>query len=173
MMSHGVWLDCRFCLSYRDVEALMAERGVILTYEAVRSWGRTFGQTDANQLRRRRPSPGDTWHLDEAFLTIHGARHDLWRAGDQDGHGLDMLVPRRRDKQAATKVVRKRLQGLAYVPRVSMTDTLNSSGAATRESLPEVEHRPHRYLNNRAENSHRPTRQRERGMQGLKSPGHA
>jgi len=162
----------RFCLSYRDVEELMAERGVLLTYEAVRYWCRKFGQVYANQLRRRRPRPGDKWPLDEVFLTIHGECHYLWRAVDQDGHVLDILVQRRRDKRAAKKFFRKLLKGLAYVPRVLITDQLKSYGAAKREILPGVEHRQHRYLNNRAENSHQPTRQRERRMQGFKSPGH-
>ena len=92
IISHCVWLYVRFCLSYRDVEELMAERGVLLTYEAVRYWCRKFGQAYANQLRRRRPQPGDKWHLDEVFLTIHGERHYLWRAVDQDGHVLDIRV---------------------------------------------------------------------------------
>ena len=173
IISHCVWLYFRFCLSYRDVEELMAERGVILTYEAVRYWCRKFGQTYANELRRRRPRPGDKWHLDEVFLTIHGERHYLWRAVDQEGHVLDILVQRRRDKQAAKKFFRRLLTGLTYVPRVIITDQLKSYGAAKREVLPSVEHRQHRYLNNRAENSHQPTRQRERRMQGFKSPGHA
>jgi putative transposase len=173
IISHCVWLYFRFCLSYRDVEELMAERGVILTYEAVRYWCRKFGQAYANQLRRRRPQPGDKWHLDEVFLTIHGERHYLWRAVDQDGHVLDILVQRRRDKHAAKKFFRKLLKGLTYVPRVIITDQLKSYGAAKREMLPSVEHRQHRYLNNRAENSHQPTRQRERRMQGYKSAGHA
>jgi putative transposase len=173
IISHCVWLYFRFCLSYRDVEELMAERGIILTYEAVRSWCRKFGQAYANQLRRRRPRPGDKWHLDEVFLTIHGERHYLWRAVDQDGHILDILVQRRRDKHAAKKFFRKLLKGLTYVPRVIITDQLKSYGAAKREILPGVEHRQHRYLNNRAENSHQPTRQRERRMQGFKSAGHA
>jgi putative transposase len=171
--SHCVWLYFRFCLSYRDVEELMAVRGVVLTYEAVRYWCRKFGQAYANQLRRRRPRPGDKWHLDEVFLTINGARHYLWRAVDQDGHVLDILVQRRRDKKAAKRSFRKLLKGLTYVPRVIITDKLKSYGAALREILPMVEHRQHRYLNNRAENSHQPTRQRERRMQGFKSPGHA
>jgi putative transposase len=111
IISHGVWLYFRFCLSYRDVEELMATRGVILTYEAVRSWCRKFGQAYANALRRRRPRPGDTWHLDEVFLTICGERHYLWRAVDQNGHVLDILVQRRRDKQAAKKFFRKLLKG--------------------------------------------------------------
>jgi putative transposase len=173
IISHGVWLYYRFCLSYRDVEELLFARGVLVTYEAIRKWCRKFGQPYANQLRRRRPQPGDKWHLDEVFLTINGERHYLWRAVDQDGNILDILVQRRRDKHAAKKCFRKLLKGLAYVPRVIITDKLKSYGAAKREILPDVEHRPHRYLNNRAENSHQPTRQRERRMQGFKSPGHA
>jgi putative transposase len=173
IISHCVWLYFRFCLSYRDVEELMAKRGVLLTYEAVRYWCRKFGPAYANQLRRRRPRLGDKWHLDEVFLTIHGERHYLWRAVDQDGQILDILVQRRRDKHAAKKFFRKLLKGLAYVPRVIITDKLKSYGAAQREIMPSVEHRQHRYLNNRAENSHQPTRQRERRMQGFKSPGHA
>ena len=94
IISHGVWPSCRFCLSYRDVAELMAERGVILTHEAGQYWGRAFGQAYANQLRRRRPRPGDTWHLDEVFLTINGQRHYLWRAGDQVGRVLATLVQR-------------------------------------------------------------------------------
>jgi putative transposase len=173
IISHCVWLSCRFCLGYRDVEALMAERGVVLTYEAVRYWCRKFGQVYANQLRRRRPRLGDAWHLDEVFLTIHGERHYLWRAVDQEGDTLDILVQHRRDKQAAERFSRKLLKGLRYVPRVVVTDQLRSYGAAMRELLPGVEHWQHRYLNNRAENSHQPTRQRERRMQRFKSPGHA
>jgi putative transposase len=172
IISHGVWLDFRFCLSYRDVEELMAARGIILTYEAVRYWCRKFGQAYANRLRRR-PRPGDKWHLDEVFLTIQGERHYLWRAVDQDGHALDILVQRQRDKQAAKRFFRKLLKGLTYVPRVIITDKLKSYGAALREILPSVEHRQRRYLNNRAENSHQPTRQRERRMQRFKSAGHA
>jgi putative transposase len=173
IISHCVWLYFRFCLSYRDVEELMAVRGVLLTYETVRSCCRKFGQQYANQLRHRRPRPGDKWYLDEVFLTINGARHYLWRAVDQDGHVLDILVQRRRDKKAAKKFFRKLLKGLTYVPRVIITDKLASYGAAKREILPSVEHRQHRYLNNRVENSHQPTRQRERRMQGFKSAGQA
>jgi putative transposase len=173
--SHAVWLYFRFCLSYRDVEELLFARGVTVTYEAIRRWCRKFGQAYANQLRRRYPQPGDKWQLDEVFLTIHKQRYYLWRAVDRDGHVLDILVQRRRDKnkKAAKKFFRKLLKGLTYVPRVIITDKLKSYGAAKREVLPGVEHRQHRYLNNRAENSHQPTRQRERRMQGFKSPGHA
>src|ERR671931_2235702 len=173
IISHAVWLYCRFCLSYRDVEELPFARGVTVTYEAIRKWCGKFGQQYANQLRHRRPRPGDKWHMDEVFLRIKGERHYLWRAVDQEGNVLDILVQRRRDTRAAKKFFRKLLKGLSYVPRVIVTDQLKSYGAAKREILPSVEHRQHRYLNNRAENSHQPTRQRERRMQGFKSPGHA
>jgi len=173
IISHAVWLYFRFCLSYRDGEELLFARGILVTYEAIRKWCRTFGHSYAHELRHRRPRPGDTWHLDEVFLTIQGERHDLWRAVDQDGHILDILVQSRRNKKAAKKFFRKLLKGLMYVPRVIITDKLKSYEAAKREILPGVEHRQHRYLNNRAENSHQPTRQRERRMQGFTSPGHA
>jgi len=173
IIAHAVWLYFRFCLSYRDVEELLFARGVTVTYEAIRQWCRKFGQAYANRLRHRRPRPGDKWHLDEVFLTIHGQRHYLWRAVDQDGHVLDILVQRRRDKHAATRFFRKLLKELTYVPRVIITDQLKSYGAALREVLPSVEHRQHRYLNNRAENSHQPTRQRERVMRRFRSAGHA
>jgi putative transposase len=173
IISHAVWLYFRFPLSHRDVEELLFVRGVIVSYEAIRKWCRKFGQTYANALRRRRPRPGDKWHLDEVFLTINKERHYLWRAVDHDGNVLDILVQRHRDKKAAKKFFRKLLKGLTYVPRVIITDKLKSYGAAKREILPGVEHRQHRYLNNRAENSHQPTRQRERRMQGFKSPGQA
>jgi putative transposase len=173
IISHGVWLYYRFCLSYRDVEELLFVRGVTVSYEAIRKWCRKFGQQYANQLRRQRPRPGDKGHLDEVFLSINGQRQYLWRAVDQDGTVLDILVQRRRDKHTAKKFFHKLLKGCRYVPRVIITDQLKSYGAAKREILPGVEHRQHRYLNNRAENSHQPTRPRERRLQGFKSPGHA
>src|SRR5882672_1825443 len=166
IISHGVWLYYRFCLSYRDVEELLFTRGGVVTYEAIRKWCRKCGQAYANQLRHRRPRPGDKWHLDEVFLTIKGEHHYLWRAVDQDGNVLDILVQRHRDKQAAKKFFRKLLKGLTYVPRVIVSDRLKSYAAAKRELLPGVEQRQHRYLNNRAENSHQPTRQREGGCNG-------
>jgi putative transposase len=173
IIGHGVWLYYRCCLCYRDVEELLFARGVIVSYETIRKWYRKFGQQYANQLRHRRPQPGDKWHLDEVFLTINGERHYLWRAVDQEGHVLVILVQRRRDKTATKRFFRNLLKGLTYVPRVIITDQLKSYGAAKRELLPGVEHRQHRYLNNRAENSHQPTPQPERHMQGFKSPGHA
>jgi putative transposase len=172
IIAHRVWLYVRFCLSYRDVEELMLARGVIVTSEAIRQWCRKCGQQYASQLRHGRPRPGDTWHLD-VFPTINGQRHDLWRAVDQDGNILNNLVQRRRDKAAAKTFFRKLLKGLRHVTRVIVTDKLASDGAAKREMSPSVEHRQHRYLNNRAENSHQPTRQRERTMRRFKSAGHA
>jgi len=156
--SYAVWLYCRFCLSYRDVEELSFARGITVTYEAIRKWGRKVGQQYANQLRRRHPRPGDTWHLDEVFLTIHGERYSLWRAVDQDGTVLDIVVQRQRDQQATKICFRKLFKRCQDIPRVLITDKLKSYGAATREILPSVEHRQHRYLNNRAENPHQPTR---------------
>ena len=173
IISHGVWLSYRFTLSYRDVQDLLFERGITVSHEAIRQWCWKFGQDYANRRRRRRPQLGDKWYLDEVFLTINGERHYLWRAVDQDDNVLDILVQRRRNKQAAKKCFRKLRKGLTYVSRVIITDKLKSYGAAKRETLPGVEHRQSRYLNNRCEHSHRPTRQRERRMQGFKSPGHA
>jgi len=173
IIAHAVWRYFRFALSYRDVEELLAERGIVLSYETVRQWCQKFGQQYANALRRRRPKPGDKWHLDEIFIKISGTTHYLWRAVDQDGTVLDVLVQARRDKRAAVKFLRKLLSGLRYVPRVLITDKLASYGAARGVVLPSVEHRQHRRLNNRAANAHQPTRERERRMRRFKSPGHA
>ena len=144
LISHAVWLYHIFSLSFRDVELLLAERGLIVSYESVRQWCLKFGASFADKMRRRRPKPGDKWHLDEVFIRIGVVLHFLWRAVDQDGVVLDILVQSRRD-----------------------------AGAAKRALLPDVEHRKSRYLNNRAENSHRPTRRRERQMQRFKSPPQA
>jgi len=173
IISHAVWLYFRFSLSYRDVEELMVARGIIVTYETIRQWCQKFGQQYANQLRQQRVQTGDKWHLDEVFLKINRKIQYLWRAGDQQGNVLDILVQSRRNKQAAKKFFRKLLKGCQYVPRVLITDKLASYGAAKKEVLPSVEHRQHKRLNNRAENSHQPTRQRERVMRRFKSAGHA
>jgi putative transposase len=151
IISYAVWLYFRFTLSLRDIEELLAYRGVIVTYEAIRQWMLKFGQEFANTLRRRQPRRGDKWHLDEVVLTIKGQRHYLWRAVDQEGYTLDILVQSRRDRKAAKRFFRKLLKGLRYVPRVIITDKLKSYGAAKREILPGVEHRQHKGLNNRAE----------------------
>jgi len=173
IISHCVWLYFRFALSFRDVEEMLAMRGVSLSYETVREWCLKFGQTYANGLRRRSPRPGDMWHLDEVFLKINGRLHYLWRAVDQDGDVLDILVQSRRNKKAAKKFFRKLLKGLRYVPRVIITDKLKSYSVARAEAMPSVEHLQQKYQNNRAENSHQPTRLRERVMRRFKSSGHA
>ncbi|GHO79649.1 IS6 family transposase [Ktedonobacter sp. SOSP1-85] len=173
IISHAVWLYFRFSLSFRDVEELLAQRGIVVTYETVRQWCHRFGHTYANELRRLRPKTGDTRHLDEVYLKINGKTHYLWRAVDQDGNVLDILDQSRRNKHAAKKFFRKLLKRLHYVPRVIITDKLKSYGGAKREILPGVEHRQHKGLNNRAENSHQPTRLREKKMRRFKSAKHA
>ena len=169
IIRRAVWLYHVFSLSYRDVERILAERGVIVSHESIRRWCLKFGVNFAARLRRRRPRPGDKWHMGEVFIRIRGEVHYLWRAVDQEGVVLDILVQSRRDAGAAKHFFKRLLKGLQYVPRVLVTDKLRSYGAAQRALLPEVEHRQSRYLNNRAENSHRPTRRRERQMQRFKS----
>jgi len=132
IISHAVWLYHVFSLSLRDVELLLAERGIVVSYETVRRWCEKFGQTFADRLRRRRPRPGDKWYLDEVFIRIQGVQHYLWRAVDQDGVVLDVLVQPRRDAKAAKRFFRRLLKGLQYVPRVIVTDKLRSYGVAQR-----------------------------------------
>ncbi|MEV0695984.1 IS6 family transposase [Streptomyces sp. NPDC050388] len=173
IISHCVWLYHRFPLSFRKLEELMLERGVLVSYETVRRWCLKFGQAYANALRHRRPRPGGKWHLDEVFIKINSELTYLWRAVDQHGTVLDILVQNRRDKAAARRFFRKLLKKTRSVPRVVVTDKLRSYGAAHREVMPSVEHRSHKGLNNRAENSHQSTRQRERALKGFRSVGGA
>ncbi len=172
IISHAVWLYFRFPLSLRNVDEILAARGVVVSHETVRQWALKFGQGFANQIRRRLPSAGDKWHCDEVVVTIGGVKHWLWRAVDQNGVVLDILVQSRRDKEAALRLLRKLLKKQMRPPRVMITDKLRSYGAAKREIMPGVEHRQHKGLNNRAENSHQPTRRRERQMKRFKSAGH-
>src|SRR5919107_1503731 len=169
VISHAVWLYFRFPLSLRMVEEMLAARGIIVSHESVRQWALKFGQDFAHQIRRRLPHAGDKWHLDEVAIKIAGKKHWLWRAVDQDGIVLDVLVQSRRDKGAAKRLLRKLLKRQCRAPRVMITDKLGSYGAAKREIMPGVEHRQHKGLNNRAENSHQPTRRRERQMKRFKS----
>ena len=173
IISHAVWLYFRFPLSLRMVDELLAARGIVVSHETVRQWALKFGQGFANQIRRRLPCAGDKWHLDEVVLTIAGVKHWLWRAVDQAGTVLDILVQSRRDTQAAKRLLRKLLKRQCRVPRVMITDKLRSYAAAKRAVMPSVEHRKHKGLNNRAENSHQPTRRRERQMKRFKSAGQA
>jgi putative transposase len=173
VISHAIWLYFRFPLSLRMVEEMLAARGILVSHETARQWALKLGQAFANRIRRRLPRAGDKWHLDEVAITIAGKKHWLWRAVDQDGVVLDVLVQSRRDKQAAKRLLRKLLKKQGEPPRVMITDQLASYPAAKRELMPGVEHRWHRGLNNQAENSHQPTRRRERQMKRFKSAGPA
>src|SRR4051794_23178239 len=173
IISHAVWLYFRFPLSLRMVEEMLAARGIVVSHETVRQWTLKFGQAFANRIRRRLPRAGDKWHLDEVAIKIAGVKHWLWRAVDQTGIVLDVLVQSRRDKQAAKRLLRKLLKKQMRPPRVMITDKLASYAAAKWEIMPGVEHRQHKGLNNRAENAHQPTRRRERQMKRFKSPGQA
>ena len=173
IISHAVWLYYRFCLSFRDVEDILAERGITVSYETVRQWCLKFGPEYARKLKRRQGRLGDTWFLDEVFVTINGERQYLWRAVDQDGDVIDILVQSRRDRRAAERFFRKLLKGQGKPPLRLVTDKLKSYGAALRTIMPSVNHDTDQYANNRAEVSHEPTRLRERQMRRFKSPRQA
>ncbi len=173
VISHAVWLYFRFPLSLRMVEEMLAARGILVSHETVRQWALKFGQDYATQIRRRLPAPGDKWHLDEVVISIAGEKHWLWRAVDQHGVVLDILVQSRRNAKAAKRLLRKLLKKQGIAPRVMITDKLASYAVAKRSVMPSVEHRQHKGLNNRAENSHQPTRRRECIMKRFKSAGQA
>ena len=173
IISHAVWLYHRFCLSFRDVEDLLAERGIVVSYETIRQWCRKFGSEYVRALKRRQGRLGDTWHLDELFVNIQGQQHYLWRAVDQDGDVIDILVQPRRDRRAAERFFRKLLKGQGHEPRRLVADKLRSYAAAHRTIMPSVAHDTSQYANNRAEVSHEPTRQRERQMRRFKSSAQA
>ena len=173
IIRQAIWLYLRFTLSLRDVEDLLAERGVAVSYETVRRWVSHFGPVIAADLRKRRLKPHTTWHLDEVYLKIDGRMVYLWRAVDAEGEVLDVLVQSRRDKHAAVRLMRKLLKKYAFAPERLVTDDLRSYSAAARELGIEPRHERGRWKNNRAENSHQPTRRRERKMQRFKSAGSA
>ena len=172
IIGHAVWLYHRFCLSFRDAEDLLAQRGVTVSYETIRQWCRIFGPAYARTLRRRRGRMGDTWYLDELFVNIQGRQQYPWRAVDHDGDVLDILVQPRRDRAAAEPFFWKLLKGQGRTPRRLITDKLRSYAAAHRRVMPSVVHSTTQYENNRAELSHQPTRQRERQMRRFKSAAH-
>src|SRR6516162_7569469 len=173
IIRHAVWLYVRFTLRYRDVEDLLAERGLDSSYETVRRWVLKFGPLFARELRSRRPRPTSKWHLDEMAVMIAGRRFWLWRAVDDEGEVLDLLVQRRRDKAAAMKLMRKLLKKQGFAPDMLVTDKLRSYGAAKAELGLSARHEQGLRANNRAENSHQPIRRRERRLQRFKSPGSA
>src|SRR3954471_1925267 len=168
VISHAVWLYFRFPLSLRMVEEMLAARGIDVSHETVRQWARKFGQDFANQIRRKLPDPGDKWHLDEVCLMIRGTKHWLWRAVDQDGFVLDVLVQSRRDKKAAKRLLRKLLKRQTRVPRVLITDKLASYSAAKADVMPSVEHRKHKGLYGEIDVKVRVQRQRSSGFVGRK-----
>jgi transposase-like protein len=169
IIQHAIWLYLRFTLSYRDVEELLAERGLDVSYETVRRWVLKFGPAIARRLRQRRPRPSDRWHLDEMVVRIAGGRVYLWRAVDDEGEVLDILVQRRRDTRSALRLMRKLLKKQGLVPKFLVTDKLRSYACAFRRLRLTCRHEQGLRKNNRAENSHQPVRRRERKLQRFKS----
>jgi putative transposase len=170
---HAVWLYVRFTLSFRDVEEMLAERGIDASNETVRRWFLKFGRLIASNLRRSRPQPSPRWHLDEMVIKIRGRKHWLWRAVDDEGEVLDFLVQPRRCARSARRLLRKLLKKQGFAPKRITTDKLRSYGTAIRQERLSAVHDQGLRANNRAENSHQPVRRRERKMQRFKSPGSA
>ncbi|WP_091741351.1 IS6 family transposase [Phenylobacterium immobile] len=174
VIRHAVWLYFRFSLSFRDVEELLAKRGVEVSYETIRCWTIKFGPQIARNLKRRRPPPSPRWHLDEVVCNIGGKRMYIWRAVDDEGEVLDLVVQKRRDNEAALRLLTRLLRNQPVEPEVIVTDGLASYASALRELGIQDRHRPGRLReNNRAENSHLPIRRRERQMQLFKSQASA
>jgi len=169
VIRHAIWLYLRFTLSYRDVEDLLAERGLDVSNESIRRWVLKFGSAIGRNLPSMRPKPHDQWHLDEMVVSIGGQRMYMWRAVDSEGEVLDVLVQRRRDKAAALKLPRKLLKKQGFAPAVIVTDKLRLYGAAPRTIGFSGEHEQGLRANNRAENSRQPDRRRERKMGGFRS----
>jgi len=169
VIRHAVWLYLRFTLSYRDVEDLLAERGLEVSNETIRRWVLKFGPAIAHNLRRGRPTAHDKWHLDEMVVSIAGRRMYMWRAVDSEGEVLDVMVQPRRDKAAAVKLLRRLLKRQGFAPNVIVTDKLRSYGVALQLVGFSGRHEQGVRANNRAENSHQPVRRRERKMQGFRS----
>ena len=172
IIGYAVWAYYRFSLSLRDVEDLLAARGVVVSYETIRAWAAKFGSQYSKVIRRDRPSAADKWHLDEVVLPINGQKYWLWRAVDSKGDVLDILVQSQRNKQAATRFFRRLFKAFG-APRVIVTDKLRSYEAALKGLPAGIEHRSQKGLNNRCEGSHRPTPRREKIMGRFKSPRQA
>jgi len=169
IISHAIWLYHRFTLSFRDVEDMLAERGVTVSYEAIRYWCMKFGSTYARSLPRKQGRLTNVWYVDEVFITIRGKRHYLWRAVDQDGDVIEILVTKHRERRSSKRFFRKALKHQGQAPWQLVTDKLGTYRAAHRDVFPSVVHRTGRYENNRAEVSHQHTRDREKQMRGFKS----
>ncbi len=173
IIQHAVWLYARFTLSFRDVEELLAERGIDVSNETIRRWFLKFGRLIAGNLRRSRPRPSPRWHLDEMVIKIGDRKYWLWRAVDDEGEVLDILVQRRRCARSARRLLRKLLKRQGFAPKRITTDKLKSYPAAIRQEGLSAVHDQGLRANNRAENSHLPVRRRERKQQRFKSPGSA
>ena len=173
IISYAVWLYYRFNLSHRDIEDLLAERGITVSREAIRLWCIKFGALYARRLKRKHRGYGDTFFIDEVFVKINGKQYYLWRAVDQDGEVVDVYLQAKRDGAAAKRFFRRLLRSHGGEPRGIVTDKLRSYPVAHREIMPEAIHVTDRYANYRAEQSHEPTRVRERGMRKFKSVGQA
>ena len=173
IISYAVWLYYRFNLSHRDIEDLLAERGIAVSYETIRLWCIKFGVIYTRRLKRKHRGYGDTFFIDEVFVKINGKQHYLWRAVDQDGEVVDVFLQAKRDGAAAKRFFKRLLRSHGGEPRKIVTDKLRSYGVAHRELIPEAVHVTERYANNRAEQSHEPTRVRERVMRRFKSTGQA
>ena len=173
IITHAVWLYCRFTLSYRDVEELLAKRGVIVSYETIRRWCLRFGPRIARNLRKQRSKCGDTWFIDEVFVTIGGRRCYLWRAIDQEGDVIDILLPKRRNGKSAKRFFRKLLKAQQRSPNRLVTDKLGSYRVAHRDEMAGVPHDTTQYANNLVEASHRATREQERQMKRFRRVGNA
>ncbi len=169
IIQYAVWLYYRFNLSHRDIEDLLAERGIITSYESVRLWCYKFGPEYSRKLKRKHPGFGDTFYIDEVFVKIRGKQHYLWRAVDQDGEVVDVFLQERRDGKAAKRFFKRLLNRHQGEPRKIVTDKWRSYGVAHRELIPDVIHDTCQYANNRAEPIHQPTRVRERGVRKFKS----
>lgn len=172
IISHAVWLYYRFALSFRDVEKILATRGIIVSYGAVRQWCLKCGQQYANTIRYNHRKLGDTWFLEEILINFNGVRHYLWRAVDQDGEVLDILVQKHRDQRAAKRFFRKLLKGMRYSPRVIVTKKLSRYSTARKKLMPDVLHWQREWVNSRTVVSHQPKRKRERHMRRFKSQVH-
>ena len=172
VISHAIWLYNRFTLSYRDVSDLLFQRGIEVSHQTIKNWNERFGAQFAAEVRRRRGKPSRRWHMDEVHVKIKGKRCYLWRAVDDEGVALDILVTERRNKDAARRFFRKVL-GNYEPPTKVTTDRLRSYKSVVREEAPKAKHIRGKWLNNRAENSHIPVRERERRMKRFKSPDQA
>ncbi|QGP57073.1 Transposase IS66 family protein (plasmid) [Piscirickettsia salmonis] len=172
VISYVIWLYHRFSLSYRDIEEMMAERGLRVSYESVRRWCKKFARPLTQRLRKKEAKRSDKWHLDEVTIKINGDKYVLWRAVDSEGYELDIFIQKRKNKKSAMRFL-KRLLGSNPAPRVIVTDKLRSYNQPIKKCCPNADHRKHKGLNNRVENAHQPTRRREKSLIKMKSTNSA